>query len=70
MNAKRTDPRVHCFLRPAGSYVPAAGTTPEHLRAVFDAERVRLATAAKPRRGRPPRARAIPPQQAQLLLVA
>lgn len=60
MNAKRTDPRVHLFQRPAGHYVPAAGTTPEHLRAVFDAERARLAAAARPRRGRPRRVAAPP----------
>ncbi len=53
MNAKRTEPRVHCYQRPLhGGYVPQAGTTPEHLRAVFDAERERLADAAKPRRKR------------------
>lgn len=55
MNAKRTDPRVHCWQRPAiGGYVHSSGTTPEHLRAVFDAERERIAHAARPRRGRPP----------------
>lgn len=70
MNATRTEPRVHVFLRPAGSYVPAAGTTPEHLRAVFDAERARLAAAARPRRGRPRRVAAPHPQQGQLQLVA
>ena len=53
MNAKRTEPRVHCYQRPLhGGYVNAASTTPEHLRAVFDAERERLADAAKPRRKR------------------
>ena len=51
--------------------MPQAGTTPEHLRAVFDAERQRLADAAKPRRRR--RQLAAPtvnPAQAQLQLVA
>ena len=72
MNAKRTEPRVHCYQRPLhGGYVNAASTTPEHLRAVFDAERQRLADAAKPRRRR--RQPAVPinnPAQAQLQLVA
>lgn len=54
MNAKRTEPRVHCWQRPAvGGYVHSSATTTEHLRAVFDAERARI--AAKPRRGRKPR---------------
>ena len=72
MNAKRTEPRVHCYQRPLqGGYVPAAGTTPEHLRAVFEAERQRLADAAKPRRKRrQPAAPAVHPAQAQLQLVA
>lgn len=72
MNAKRTDPRVHCYQRPLhGGYVPQAGTTPEHLRAVFDAERQRLADAAKPRRKRrQPVAPTVHPTQAQLQLVA
>ena len=72
MNAKRTEPRVHCYQRPLhGGYVPQAGTTPEHLRAVFDAERQRLADAAKPRRKRRATASpAIDPKQAQLQLVA
>ncbi len=72
MNAKRTEPRVHCYQRPLqGGYVPAAGTTPDHLRAVFDAERQRLADAAKPRRKRRATASpAIDPKQAQLQLVA
>lgn len=74
MNAKRTEPRVHCYQRPLhGGYVPQAGTTPEHLRAVFDAERQRLADAAKPRRRRRRRQPAAPinnPAQAQLQLVA
>ena len=72
MNAKRTEPRVHCYQRPLhGGYVPHAATTPEHLRAVFEAERQRLADAAKPRRRR--RQLAAPtvnPAQAQLQLVA
>ncbi|SFE09486.1 hypothetical protein [Paracidovorax konjaci] len=73
MNATRTDPRVHCFQRrAAGDYVPASGTTPNHLRAVFEAERQRLAEAAKParRRRRADPAPAANPQQAQLQLVA
>lgn len=72
MNAKRTEPRVHCYQRPLhGGYVPQAGTTPEHLRAVFDAERQRLADAAKPRRRRrQPAAPIHNPAQAQLQLVA
>ncbi|KQR50130.1 hypothetical protein [Acidovorax sp. Leaf160] len=72
MNAKRTDPRVHCFQRPRhGDYVPAAGTTPDHLRAVFEAERKRLAEATRPRRRRrQPAAPAVNPHQAQLQLVA
>lgn len=73
MNAKRTDPRVHCYQRPRqGDYVPAAGTTPEHLRAVFAAEQQRLAEAAKPRRKRRQQAAApaTNPRQAQLQLVA
>ena len=72
MNAKRTEPRVHCYQRPLhGGYVPQAGTTPEHLRAVFEAERQRLADAAKPRRKRRATASpAIDPKQAQLQLVA
>ena len=29
MNAKRTEPRVHCYQRPLqGGYVPQAATTP------------------------------------------
>ena len=79
MNAKRTEPRVHCYQRPLhGGYVPHAATTPEHLRAVFEAERQRLeaerqrlADAAKPRRKRSqPAAPAVHPAQAQLQLVA
>ena len=73
MNAKRTEPRVHCYQRPLhGGYVPQAATTPEHLRAVFDAERQRLADAARPRRRkrRQPAAPAVHPAQTQLQLVA
>lgn len=72
MSEKRTDPRVHCYQRPLnGGYVPQAGTTPEYLRAVFDAERKRLADAAKPRRRRrQPAAPINNPAQAQLQLVA
>lgn len=72
MPAKRTEPRVHCYQRPiTGGYVRSEGTTPEHLRAAFEAERERLANAAKPRRRR--RAPAVPtpnPRQSQLQLVA
>lgn len=72
MNATRIEPRVHCYQRPLhGGYVNAASTTPEHLRAVFDAERQRLADAARPRRKRRATASpAIDPKQAQLQLVA
>ena len=72
MNAKRTEPRVHCYQRPLhGGYVPQAATTPEHLRAVFDAERQRLADAARPRRRRRlPTVPTVNPAQAQLQLVA
>ncbi len=72
MNAKRTEPRVHCYQRPLhGGYVPQAGTTPEHLRAVFEAERQRLADAEKPRRKRrQPAAPATNTRQGQLQLVA
>lgn len=72
MNAKRTDPRVHCFQRPlAGGYVRSEATTPERLRQVFDAERDRLAAEAKPRRRRrQPSPPATDSQQAQLQLVA
>ena len=52
MNATRIEPRVHCYQRRLhGGYVNAASTTPEHLRAVFDAERARI-EAARPRRRR------------------
>ncbi len=72
MNAKRTEPRVHCYQRPLhAGYVPEAATTPDHLRAVFEAERQRLANAAKPRRKRrQPAPPASHPGQAQLQLVA
>ena len=72
MNAKRTEPRVHCYQRPLhGGYVPQAGTTPEHLRAVFDAERARI-EAARPRRRRRLANSVQPanPAQRQLQLVA
>ena len=53
MNAKRTEPRVHCYQRPLhGGYVTAAGSTPDRLAAVFAAERERLAEATRPRRKR------------------
>lgn len=72
MNAKRTEPRVHCWQRPMnGAYTRHEGTTPEHLRAVFEAERQRLADAAKPRRKRrQASAPAAYPEQTQLHLVA
>lgn len=72
MNAKRTEPRVHCYQRPLhGGYVPAAGTTQDHLAAVFAAERERLASAARPRhKRRQPAAPQVHPQQGQLQLVA
>ncbi|ADU99001.1 hypothetical protein [Alicycliphilus denitrificans] len=72
MNATRTEPRQHCYQRPMdGGYVPAAATTTDHLRAVFAAERERLAAAARPRRKRrQPAAPEVNPQQAQLQLVA
>lgn len=76
MTAKRTDPRVHCYQRPLqGGYVSQAATTTEHLRAVFEAERQRLAAAGRPRRGRRPKVaadtcQAQPEPQAQLQLVA
>lgn len=70
MNAKRTDPRVHCWQRPAnGGYVHSWATTTDHLRAVFDAERARI--AAKARRGRKPRPALQPapaPRQGLLML--
>lgn len=74
MNAKRTEPRVHCWQRDMhAGYVNASATTPDHLRAVFDAERQRLADAEKPRRRRRTQAAAAPaanPRQGQLQLVA
>ena len=61
MNAKRTEPRVHCYARPlAGGYVPAAATTPARLAAVFAAERERLAQLAAPKRRRRRRAVEVP----------
>jgi hypothetical protein len=67
--AKRTEPRVHCYQRPiAGGYATSSATTPEHLRAVFEAERQRLATEKKPRRKR--RQTVEPSQPSQLQLVA
>ena len=72
MNAKRTEPRVHCWQRPInGAYVRHEATTPERLRAVFDAERERIAQADAPRRKRKPRqAKADQqPKQGQLQLV-
>ena len=72
MNATRIEPRVHCYQRPLhGGYVNAASTTPEHLRAVFDAERARI-EAARPGRRRRRLANAQPatPVQGQLQLVA
>lgn len=70
MNAKRTEPRVHCFRRAlVGDYVPAAGTTANHLADVFAAERARLAAEAKPKRGRKRRAVEVPPEQGELRLV-
>ena len=72
MNTKRTEHRVHCYQRPLqGGYVPEAGTTPEHLRAVFEEERQSLDDAARPRRRRrQPAAPITNPAQAQLQLVA
>ena len=64
MNATRIEPRVHCYQRPLhGGYVNAASTTPEHLRAVFDAER------ARPRRRRRLANTKANQQPTQLLLV-
>ena len=73
MNAKRTEPRVHCYQRPLhGGYVPQAATTPEHLRAVFDAERARIEAARPGRRRRRLASTAQPANKAQgqLQLVA
>ena len=71
MNAKRTEPRVHCYRREInGDYVPAAGTTTQRLASVFAAERARIAAVAKPKRGRKPRSLEVPPEQGQLRLVA
>lgn len=75
MNAKRTEPRVHCYQRSAvGTYVRSEATTPERLSQVFAAERQRLEEAAQPRRRRrapaPAAAPAVDPRQRQLQLVA
>lgn len=71
-NARRTEPRVHCWDRPLhGGYVNAAGTTPARLAEVFAAERERLQALAKPRRRRA--ARPVAPETVtpvQLSLVA
>lgn len=70
MNAKRTEPRVHAFRRSlTGDYVPASGTTGNHLAEVFAAERARIAAEAKPKRNRKPRTVEVPPEQGQLRLV-
>ena len=74
MNATRIEPRVHCYQRPLhGGYVNAASTTPEHLRAVFDAERARIERArieaARPRRRRRLANTKANQQPTQLLLV-
>ena len=73
MNATRIEPRVHCYQRPLhGGYVNAASTTPEHLRAVFDAERARI-EAARPGRRRRRLTNSVQPAnpaQRQLQLVA
>lgn len=70
-NARRTEPRVHCWARPLhGGYVNAASTTPARLAEVFEAERERLATLAKPRRRRAARPAAPIQHAAQLSLVA
>lgn len=69
MNATRIEPRVHCYQRPLhGGYVNAASATPEHLRAVFDAERARI-EAARPRRRRRLANTKANQQPTQLLLV-
>ncbi len=71
MTAKRTEPRVHAFARPIdGAYVHSSKTTTDHLRAVFDAERARIAQQTAPRRRR---RKSVPPaldNAAQLQLVA
>lgn len=70
-NARRTEPRVHCWARPLhGGYVNAAGTTPARLAEVFAAERERLEALAKPRRRRAARPAAPIHHPAQLSLVA
>ena len=71
MNATRIEPRVHCYQRPLhGGYVNAASTTPEHLRAVFDAERARIEAARPGRRRRRLATPKTHQQPTQLLLVA
>lgn len=71
MNATRTEPRVHCFKRQInGDYVHSSGSTTQHLRAVFEAERQRIALEKKPRRKRRLIAASPNPQQNQLQLVA
>jgi len=71
MNATRIEPRVHCYQRPLnGAYVSAAGTTPNHLRAVFDAERLRIEANRPRRRRRLANAQTTIPVQGQLQLVA
>ncbi|WP_295855245.1 hypothetical protein [uncultured Xylophilus sp.] len=71
MTAKRTEPRMHAYARPIdGDYVNSSKTTTEHLRAVFDAERARIAQQNAPRRRR---RKPVPPagdNAAQLQLVA
>ena len=69
MNATRIETRVHCYHSPLpGGYVNAASTTPEHLRAVSDAERARI-EAARPRRRRRLANTKANQQPTQLLLV-
>lgn len=73
MNAKRTEPRTHTYLRQPGAYV-GSGHDSRHLAAVFAAERERLVTeAAKAKRRRKPKAEAVAiPEEnpSQLRLVA
>lgn len=71
MNATRIEPRVHCYQRHLHSgYVNSAGTTPEHLRAVFDAERARIEASRPRRRRRLASAQPANQPQGQLQLVA
>lgn len=59
MNAKRTEPRTHTYVRQTGAYV-GSGHAASHLAAVFAAERERLATdAVKAKRRRKPKAEAV-----------